>query len=70
MKIALNIEKHSQALKIGGIVLDTALYFRRSYSENKEIKERSLGLSKIEKSIRECFQKQQKNVINSFSDTI
>ena len=69
-KIALNIEKHSQALKIGGIVLDTALYFRRSYSENKEIKERSLGLSKIEKSIRECFQKQQKNVINSFSDTI
>ena len=69
-KIASNIEKHPQVLKFGGMAIDTALYFGRIYSENKEIEERSLGVSSIEKNIKEIIRKQQKNISNNFSDAI
>ena len=52
------------------MAIDTALYFGRIYSENKEIEERSLGVSSIEKNIKEIIRKQQKNISNNFSDAI
>ena len=40
------------------------------YSENKGIEERRLGLSKLERSIRELIRKQQKITMDYFSDNI
>lgn len=69
-KIASSMDKNPQIIKGGAIAFEVALSARKLYIENRQIEKRNKNINKLERSIKEVFEKQKKNVVNEFSDDI